>query len=149
MRNTLKRIENLFDLFGRLLTGRIWIPVLIHSPDDVKGLLIKGDEWAVPRTDPFWRDEWRWIVLKPLHRASFRIYFDSNRNFFTKRFTSRIRTPYVAMRVGPHDVLVKAISDIGHGSDLMEMDVFIGPATRKEIEGILSVNMIFHQVTWI
>ncbi len=142
-------LKNFLDFLKRLPFGKFWFPVGIHAPHNEESLIIRGEEQAVPRSNPIWREQWRWIILKPLHSAPFRIYFETHTMMFCMRYFKKIRTPYVAMRVGPDDVIVKALSDIGCGFDPVELDVFIETATRREIERILTKRMISHQVTWI
>ena len=137
-----------FDLVGRIFTGQFWFPVA-QSLAEIEVLIIPGDPDAPSRSDPFWRDTWKWIVLSAPHPAPFRIYFESVETGSCMTYCNMICTPYVAMRVGPRAIKVVALSQIGHGADIMQLDVFLLPESEASIREALTERSLLQKVTWI
>lgn len=148
MEDFVKRVQNVVDAIRRFLNGMFWFPVG-KLPGNDEFLIIPGDPDAIPRSNPFWRDQWKWIVLIAPHPAPFLVFFECEAEGIRRRFFKVICTPYAAMRVGPRAIKVVLLSLGGQGQDPMRPDVFLFPSTEAEIRSELASRYFTHLVTWI
>ncbi len=148
MKRFLKHIQNFLDLVRRLLMGKFWFSVG-KLPNTNERIFVNRDLAAIPRSDPYWREQWRWVVLRVQDQAPFHIYFDSFDEGLCKRYFRKIRTPYVAMRVGPNAMMVAVIHSVPHRTDTSGIDVFIELESKSRVDKALAKRFLSHKVTWI
>lgn len=138
-------MKNTTVAIWRILKGMFLYPAG-RPPSIDEVLIIKGDPDASPRSAP---DQRKWIVLSAPHPAPFLVSIEINKDGFYERHTRKIRTPFVAIRVRPHDLEVVALSLGGHGPDSMKLDVFLPTATEGEIRNKLALKHLTYKVTWV
>ncbi len=148
MENFVKRVQNWVDAIVRFFKWEFWFPIG-KLPMHDEGVIIPGDPDAIPRSDPFWRDQWKWIVFSAPHPAAFRVYFESPKDGLCMCYSRKIRTPYVAMRVGPHAVKVVAMAEMRYGLDEMRLNMFLPPEYGDCMRDALAERFLLHKVTWI
>jgi hypothetical protein len=141
-------IQSLLDGLKKILTWNFWF-FIGKLPENDEGISIPGDPEAVPRSDPSWREQWKWVVLVPEHPIPFSIHFESPAEGLCKKYSRVIETPYVALRIGPDTVRFVAAYEFGHGVDTMSLDVVIGPDRESCIKEELAKRFALHKVTWI
>ncbi|QQR64477.1 hypothetical protein IPH92_02810 [Candidatus Kaiserbacteria bacterium] len=148
MKNVAKEVQNFFGMVGRLFKGKFWFPAG-KSLADVSCLIVQGDSEAVPQTDPFWRDTWKWIVISTSYKGAFDIYFETDEVGSCMSYFNKISTPYVAMREGPRAIKVAALSEMGGYGEVVQFDVFLTPASEESIRDALRERSLLEKVTWI
>lgn len=135
------------EIFRR--KGGFWFPVG-KLPNTNEKVLIQGDRSAFPRSDPYWREQWKWIVLRAQHPMTpFTIYFESFEEGLCKCYSKKIRTPYVAMRVGPNATMVNATYAISGRADALHLEIFLKPDSESHIKEWFTKHSLLHKVTWI
>lgn len=146
----LKRFKNSLDLFKRVCTGRFWIPVG-KIPKSGMPLFVAGDPFAIPRTDPHWRGQWKWVVCEfsPNLLPPSYVYF-STYAFSTYRYSRAISTRYVAFRIGCEDVTFFALKKSCGVYEENTLTQISRVLERESLEQfLLSVNVQPDDVTWV
>lgn len=142
-------LRNFWDILMRLPQGKFWFPVG-KLPKNAEGITIHGDPEAVSRSDPRWREQWKWVVLTTNQSTDYYyLFFEEKVEGKCMTLFLKITTPGVAVRVGPGDVTFFAYTKKGDGGKSLPLYEFLSAGQKSVIKDTLKNLNYSYLVTWV